>query len=274
MRYGALGPESRTAAGQTVDFGAHRFSTLEITITDVNTGRRERLFGGRSAVGFGEIRIVPDGSHTPITVDEIIDMPTDLVRAAAPSADRLPLVYLMSRDRQPEVPPRRSPEDALIRRFTVPNTRSFGLTGTARIDAQAPPAVIDSVLGADGSIATGATESLAACVHCRPWSAIDHDPSTAWQSPFVGTRGQAIEYDLRHPITVDHLDLQIVADGRHSVPTKLRLHVGDQVRDITVPPITDVTDKGENVTVTVPIDVAPATREGRSRSRWSTRVRC
>jgi len=40
--------------------------------------------------------------------------------------------------------------------------------------------------------------------------------------PGLGPKdGGWVEYQLSHPITFDHLDLQIVADGRHSIPTTI-----------------------------------------------------
>ena len=66
--------------------------------------------------------------------------------------------------------------------------------------------------------------------------------------------GQWIEYDAPRPVTFDHLDLQLVTDGRHSVPTKLRLDVDGQTRDITVPPLAD--KSAPNATTTVRVNFA------------------
>jgi hypothetical protein len=41
------------------------------------------------------------------------------------------------------------------------------------------------------------------------------------------------------PLSFDHLDLRVLADGRHSVPTRLRLEVDGQKRDLPLPAITD-----------------------------------
>jgi hypothetical protein len=58
-------------------------------------------------------------------------------------------------------------------------------------------------------------------------------------------------------VTFDHLDLHVVADGRHSVPTRLRIDAGDQSRTVDVPPIPD--QGQENATVSVPVQFEPLT---------------
>ncbi len=45
------------------------------------------------------------------------------------------------------------------------------------------------------------------------------------------------------------MHLQVVADGRHSIPTSIELQVDDSVRDLTLPPITN--RAAENATATV-----------------------
>ena len=81
-----------------------------------------------------------------------------------------------------------------------------------------------------------------------------------WYIPVLNCRlglpaGQA---DLPGARTVDHLNLAVVADGRHSVPTKLRLEAdGVPVRELTVPPVTDGSQNGATQQVTVPF--APVT---------------
>ncbi len=40
-------------------------------------------------------------------------------------------------------------------------------------------------------------------------------------------------------MTLDHLDLSVIADGRHSVPTSLRVTVDGKSREVAVPAIAD-----------------------------------
>ena len=58
-------------------------------------------------------------------------------------------------------------------------------------------------------------------------------------------------------MTFDHLDLQVVADGRHSVPTQLRIDAGGESRTVDLPAITDQT--AENAVQSVPVTFAPLT---------------
>ena len=64
--------------------------------------------------------------------------------------------------------------------------------------------------------------------------------STAWVTPFSDVT-QSVNVKLPDPITLDHLDLQLVADGRHSVPTKLevRSNTGAAPGRRGVPPVAD-----------------------------------
>ena len=82
-------------------------------------------------------------------------------------------------------------------------------------------------------------------------AAIDDDLTTAWQTPFDDVRGQYVEYAATEPVTFDHLDLAVVADGRHSVPTRLRLEVDGDTREIALPEVVD--QVGENSTSAVSV---------------------
>ena len=54
---------------------------------------------------------------------------------------------------------------------------------------------------------------------------LDNDPATVWEPGFGAAHqaGQWLQYHFAKVETVNHLDLQIVADGRHSVPTSLTI---------------------------------------------------
>ena len=105
----ALDASSRTAAGQTISFGRRRFSTLEIKITDVSD-RRRKLFGGADAVGFAEIRLRDDRADHDVQLDEVEQMPQDLLDALGAQAAAHPLILVMTRDALRPVPPRTDPE--------------------------------------------------------------------------------------------------------------------------------------------------------------------
>ena len=60
---------------------------------------------------------------------------------------------------------------------------------------------------------------------------------------------------LPGPVTVDHVDLTVIADGRHSVPTQFTLQADDgSTRSFTIPQLRDGTQPGTTRTVTVPFD--------------------
>lgn len=255
-----LDGSSRTEDGQRIEFGRRRFRTLDIEVSDVNVGAR-RWHGGADAVGFAEVRIRDDATNRPVRVDEVVRMPSDLLDAVGTASARYPLVLTMSRERVVPVPPRTDPEPAIVREFDLPTERTFALTGDARITSEAGDAEIDRALGypgaAGGGVVTDASQFLDGCVACRADAAIDGDPATAWQTRFNKVRRQWVEYTLPEDVTIDRLDLQVVADGRHSVPTRVRLEVDGAAQELALPEIADV--DSENATATVPLEFAPMT---------------
>ncbi len=170
-------------------------------------------------------------------------MPGDLTDALGDAVADHPLVILIGRQRQLPVPPRSDEEESLVRSFTLPAERTFRLTGEARLAPDAPYEGVDAFLGAPavdaGGVAATASSSLPGCARCRPAAAIDGDPGTAWNTPFAEVVGEWVEYDAGEPITFDHLDLRVVADGRHSVPTRLRIEAGGDAREVDVRDIPD-----------------------------------
>lgn len=236
-----LGPTSRTAAGQTFTFPSRTFHSLSIRIVQTSD-HRPNLFGQDDPVGFAEIRLRDAHAAHDVRVAEVVDMPTDLVDALGPASSDHPMVIVMNRDAIRPVPPRTQPESAIARQFTLPSARTFELTGNATVSPDAPDAVIASAL-LPGDATQGRTVTasgfLDGCLSCRANSAFDGDPATAWQTPFEQAQGPWAELDSRTPITLDHLDLSVIADGRHSVPTRLRLDVDGKTRELTMPAIVD-----------------------------------
>ena len=232
-----LDTSSRVHSGQTILFPKRTFSKFEITITNTSDGPRV-LNGGAAAVGFGEIRLHGvDGR--PVRVSEVVRMPRDLLMAEGRASGSHALVLVMSRARGLPVPPRADEERSMSRSFTLPTSRAFSFTGTARLTPDAKGKIIDGALGippaAEGGIDVQAREFLAGCVQCRSDNAIDGDHTTAWVTPFIGVRRQWVDYLIPKPITFDHANLQIIADENHSRPTLLQLTVDGQVRWITLP---------------------------------------
>lgn len=229
-----LGPESLTPQGQVVHFAPRTVTRLDVEPLETNLGSAPTT--GANPVGFAEVHL------GDVNVTETIRLPVDLSQRVGTAAAGHHLDVVMTRLRNnPADRTRQDTELAIARRMVLPTARSFQLSGTVRVDPNAPDPVIDQVLGTTTPGATfNASGHLAGDASARASSAFDGDPTTAWTAPFGPQTGQWIETDLAAPQTVDQVSLGIVADGRHSVPTKLRLEVdGVSARELTVPPIGD-----------------------------------
>jgi arabinofuranan 3-O-arabinosyltransferase len=255
-----LGAASRTAEGETVKFPTRSFHRIELTVLDTNVGN-SAAFPFVNGVGFAEVRLRDDRPGAQdVRADEIVRMPTDVVGAAGATAAAHPLVFSMNRSRTVVV--RLPDETALVRSFTVPDTRTFTVRGTVRLDPVVPDPLVDTLLGipdaSAGGITVTSSQRLPGSVAARGSAAFDGDPTTAWTTGFEKTVGaQWVDVKTGKPVTFDHLDLQIVADGRHSVPTKMRIDAGGASRDITIPPVQD--QSRENAVVPVRVNFAPLT---------------
>ncbi len=253
---------SRTADGQTVSFPSRTFKRLDVTIADTNVGD-ESSQPYSNSVGFAEIRLRDDAPGAQdVRADEIVRMPVDLVDAVGARAADRPLVYEMTRLRTVVVPPHTSQDEvALVRRFTVPDARTFGAGGTARLATDATDPALDAALGIPGADAGGITvassQHLPGDIQSRGSSAFDGDPATAWSTAFGAPVGQWVDVTTPQPVTFDHLDLQVVADGKHSVPTQLRIDAGGESRTVDLPAVTDGAVGA--APVSVPVQFAPLT---------------
>ena len=251
----ALEPTSLAPEGQRVDFPSRDVGHLEIEVLQTNTGELAS-YGGVNGVGFSEVEIGDDPPH----VTEVIRMPTRLLRAAGADSIDHKLVLLMSRLGYDPASTRRAAEEPFMARtFRLPTARTFSLDGQARIDPNAPDATLDEVLGttAPGAV-FAASGHLRGDADARASRAFDADADTAWVAPIGEQSGQWIEARLGAPVTVSGMDLQVVADGRHSVPTRLRLEVdGQPTRTIDVPAIPN--PRPESPVATVPLTFEPVT---------------
>lgn len=254
---------SRIAPGQRVELGPRRTDEVTITVLADSLGDLER-YGNAGPVGFAEVVL---GDEAPRAV-EIVRVPTDLVDAVEASGDRADdarLTYLFTRLRQDPADRTRDDEErGMDRRFRVPSDRRFTLVGTARISARADDPVLDDLLGTTGAQVSvvDSTKRMSGSRVVRASAALDGDPSTAWTSPFADVIGQSITVTTTEPRTFDRLDLQVVADLAHSIPTRLRVSVdGTTIAEPIVPPL----ERGPLGTARrVPIDL-PATVGSRLR---------
>ena len=250
-----LGPASRTPTGQVVNFPTRTFTTMRITVSGVAVADPSVPVGSRSSVGLAEVEI------PGISVDETIAMPEDLLRAAGPSSlfDRLSLV--MTRLRSSGTPPRSDVETSLARTFWLPTQRTFSLTGSARISSLIPDDEIDRLVGRPGSNHTGIVAysegRLPGDLRAGAIATLDNDPTTVWEPGFgVGHQaGEWLHYNLPRPVTFDRLDLKVVADGQHSVPTELTVSADSGSATVPLPPLADSRTPGS--VVNVPVTFAP-----------------
>src|SRR5262249_41755291 len=81
-------------------------------------------------------------------------------------------------------------------------------------------------------------------------AAVDGDPATVWQTAFGPAKGATITVTEPASLSLDHLDLQVLADGKHSVPTSLVVSNGTERRAVTLPAIAD---RAGSAAVSVPI---------------------
>lgn len=249
-----LDEASRTERGQSLAIGPHRFSTLELVVAEDNVGT-QRGYGTFSPVGFAEIRVAD------VTVDEVVRLPSDLLDAAgARSADH-DLTVLLERERGHVVrSPRPDEEASLVRGFDLPTDRRFTVEGDARVSAVADEATIDRLLGLpsadEGGITVETSTYLRGNLAARGSAALDGDPTTSWRTQFgAADQDEAyLDVTVPAPVTVDHLDLVLLADGAHSVPTRLRI-VGDgESRTVDVPEVADREEAGATAAVTARFD--------------------
>ena len=244
--------------GQRIDLGGdHTFRTLEIRIDDVNV-KGLVSYSGVDLVGISELAV--PGVHAA----EWIRVPSaGLERFGNPSSH---LGYLFTRVRaNPTEAWRRDGELHMARIFTVPTSESFSITNTARLSGSASSQRIDELLGRPGTSSGYASVEgdiyLFGDLSARPSSAVDGDPTTAWLTPFGGQVGTGFTVVNPSPTTIDHLHLSVLADGRHSVPTKLSL-TGDDgtTRVVDVPAIEDSPTLGATATVDITVPAFTTTR--------------
>lgn len=239
---------SRTSSGQVVSFPTRTFRTLRIRID--KTSHHGRKMRGVSGVGFSEVRIP---GVRPLS--EWIRLPSDLLAMAGRSSLAHRLVVVLTRRRSAPYPVATSPEPVMARRFSLPTARTFSLSGSATISPVASDPAVDRLLGGPSSLSGDVFSSssrLPGDLRARAASAFDASTTTAW-SPAIGYRNQLgswVQAKLKSPISFDHMRLVLLADGRHSVPTELRITSNTGGDDLVpVPPVRDRRRVGAVVSV-------------------------
>lgn len=239
VAHALLGAASLHGAGQVVRFPTTTTARVDVVV-DGATGGAHQRFDGLGPVGFREISI--PGTQP---VRGALRLPTDLLKRAGAASQSHPLTILLARRRAPQ-PPRTDPERRIVRTFTLPTARSFRVGGTAEIATTDPDQQIDGLTGrvltpgGGGPVGVLEASSSGRLIGDRAstaMAAVDGNPSTAWVPETGPQAGASLHYQLSGPVTLDHLSMQVINDGRHSLPTRVTIQAGGQSRTVTLPPL-------------------------------------
>ena len=246
--------------GQTLRFPKTSFKEVSITITATNPGQQRR-YDGASAVGFASVVATDPDGVSPVA-DDVVRLPTDLLHDAGKASKAHELAVVLTRQRvSGTVAVRTDPEPSMARTFTLPTSRTFGLTGQVRLSNAATDQLLDEALGrktrSDGGIDATSKRRLPGGLDNRASDAIDGDPGT-WYSPgFLDQHGETISYTTPKTLRFDHLAITVLNDGRHSVPQTLDLFMdGTPVQKIQLPHIQDQPTPNGRYTFDVKLDKA------------------
>lgn len=232
---------ARQPAGVRVALDGRPFQRLTVEIRGVAPD------GGPA--GFAEIAI------PGVAVEEMVTLPTTVLDALGSRTTSSPLAIVLTRLRADAAEPvRADPEPTMLRAFDLPAPVTFELAGTARLSPRAGEALTDPVIGAVEP--PYSSEFLPGDLQSRAASAVDGDPSTAWQTPFVGLVGQWVDLPVDPDIAVETLRLTVLADGRHSIPTRIGVVGAGSPVSVDIPAIPVVDDPGAVRTVEVPLPVS------------------
>lgn len=236
-----LDDRSLTDDGQPLDVPATGIATLTIEIVATSGDPTSGAPVGLAEISIGGLQVV-----------EVVQLPTGLVDDVGTSMPMAPVSYVMTRLRSdPFEPVRGDEEDALRRRFRVGTTREFTVEGSVRLAGAAASATLDTAIGTSGP-AIDASTVLPGDLDSRGAAAFDGDPTTAWRPAFLDLEGSWLSVDAGRSVTIDTLDVTIIDDGDHSVPTEFELTVDGRSQLVAVPPGTGDASTGTRA-ITVPV---------------------
>lgn len=248
----SLAKNGVTSVGQRINFGTRTFSRLSITVDATNQPTLSD-FSQANAVGLAEIGI---DQVTPI--HESLRLPTDLANKVGTAAINHPMIISLNR--------MTLPYHGLNRLVTLVNGRSFSGSGLLRLNTQASDSAINALLQRTGSATqptnagvmvtgTNSTSRLSSSVNSGSWSAVDGNANTAWVPESSLAAGQSMTVNLASPITVDHLNLDLINDYHHSLPSEISLSNGLQTVTVSMPQIPPPASQlsGSTSAITVPL---------------------
>jgi hypothetical protein len=250
-----LTPASRAAQGQIVTFPTRSFHVLRITI--LHSSNDHAPPAQATAVGLAEVQI--PGRQ----VAEVLAMPTDLTNTAGAASIANRLTYVMTRWQASPFPTRFDPETTIARSFEVPSRRAFSIAGNASLSTLIPDDQVDRLLGSSSGLhgvpVAYSSGRILGGLNRRASATIDGDLTSYWE-PGFGAEAQVgswLRYQVPHPLTFSSMDLQVVTDGRHSVPTQVTVSTDSGSRTLALPPLLAKSSPG--ATTSVPLTFAPLT---------------
>ena len=232
----ALGAASLTKQGQKIEFAETRVRQLHVELTDLDFATQAR-YAGVSPVGFAEVRF--GGSLGTLT--ETLRTPVALVNELSERLDEHSVSVVLTRERSnPAEPVRDDPEAEMRRLVKVPAGRTWMVTGSARLSANAPESQIDRLLGrtkTPNGLALSARSSgrLAGDLDSAASFAFDAEPRTAWTGEFGPQAGKWLELSTDEEVYVEDLTVDVLADEFHSVPRQIAVWAdGENVAQLEV----------------------------------------
>jgi arabinofuranan 3-O-arabinosyltransferase len=238
----ALGPESWEAPGQAVVFPRRTIHEVELTLVADSAGDPPR-FRDFGPLGIAELVL---GDDAPV-IDEIVRVPSHALASAGDALASAPLGFVFTRIRQDPTDRTRDDEERAVRRlFELPVARSFRIDAVVRLSARADDGVLNSVLGhVSPDVVAWATDRMDGSRTERAAAAIDGDPGTAWTTPWGQPINHSVFVEVARPQVFDRATLSLVTDGRHSVPTRVRVRVdGEERALLDLPDLPDLPEPG------------------------------
>ena len=225
-------------------------------------------YDGLAQVGFAEIGIPGVGAGRRDAAPA--DRPA---QQAGPRRSRHALYILMTRSRAIE-PPRHDPEptdgpdlrladgpQVRRQRHRRDQRRRLRLPDQPAGRAHPDTAALPSGAGPGPAVVVAANSStrLDEDRQARANAAVDGNPATAWIAETGPQAGEWLSYTLNKPITIDHLDLQLVNDGRHSLPTRITISTASGSQVVDLPRIPVGYGRAQGSTTTVPVSFPAVT---------------